>query len=38
VEDDGTYTNGFISSYQSYPGQMQTIYARAPSVDLKDVS
>jgi hypothetical protein len=35
-EDDGTYPNGFVSPYQPYPGAIQTIYARAPSVDLKD--
>ncbi|CAF1240533.1 unnamed protein product [Rotaria magnacalcarata] len=35
-EDDGTYANSFVSAYQPYPGHMQTIYARAPSVDLKD--
>lgn len=37
-EDDSAYTNGFVSPYQPYPGPIQTIYARAPSVDLKDVS
>ena len=38
-EDDGTYANGFVSPYQPYPGApIQTIYARAPSVDLKDVN
>ncbi|CAF3210321.1 unnamed protein product [Rotaria socialis] len=35
-EDDGTYANSFVSAYQPYPGHMQAIYARAPSVDLKD--
>ncbi len=37
-EDDGTYTNGFVSPYQQYQGQIQAIYAQTPSVDLKDVS
>ncbi|CAF1381454.1 unnamed protein product [Adineta steineri] len=37
-EDDGAYTNGYIPSYQPYPGQIQTIYTQAPSVDLKDSS
>ncbi|CAF1375034.1 unnamed protein product [Rotaria sp. Silwood1] len=35
-EDDGTYTNGFVSPYQPYQGHIQAIYARAPSADLKD--
>jgi hypothetical protein len=38
TEDDGTYGNGFVSAYQPYPGQIQTIYAQTPSVDLKDSS
>jgi hypothetical protein len=37
-EDDGTYTNGYLSPYQQYPGQLQAIYAQAQSVDLKDPS
>jgi hypothetical protein len=37
-EDDGTYTNGFVSPYHPYPGQLQAIYAQGPSVDLKDSS
>jgi hypothetical protein len=37
-EDDGTYTNGFVSPYQQYQGQIQAIYAQTPSVDLKDSS
>ncbi|CAF1040952.1 unnamed protein product [Rotaria sordida] len=35
-EDDGAYTNGFVSPYQTYQGHIQAIYARAPSADLKD--
>jgi hypothetical protein len=38
-EDDGTYANGFVQSYQQYPGgAIQTIYTRAPSSELKDVN
>ncbi|CAF2601090.1 unnamed protein product [Rotaria sp. Silwood2] len=39
-EDDGAYANGFVSSYQPYPGAaIQTIYTQQPpSVDLKDSS
>ncbi|CAF1626813.1 unnamed protein product, partial [Adineta ricciae] len=37
-EDEGKYANGFVASYQPYPGAIQTIYTRAPSVDLKDTS
>ncbi|CAF3520927.1 unnamed protein product [Rotaria sordida] len=36
-EDDGSYANGFVSSYQPYPGAaIQTIYTQTGSVDLKD--
>ncbi|CAF5193327.1 unnamed protein product, partial [Rotaria magnacalcarata] len=38
-DDDAAYANGYVSSYQAYPGAaIQTIYAQAPSMDLKDSS
>ncbi|UJR15418.1 hypothetical protein I4U23_002364 [Adineta vaga] len=37
-EEDGTYNNNYVQSYQPYSGQIQTIYTQPPSVEVKDSS
>jgi len=38
-DEEGNYTNGYVTPYPNYTGAtIQTIYTRAPSVDVKDAT